>query len=274
MAIIPFGRPDRGIVLFAGLSPASESSVKRVLRLMGVVCLVILIFQVCMWEESDTEKQNVPIPSTNQAAYAQAPLQNFPSQPPNVHASQPTLHPVTINGLTSFQNMPAQSAQPPGTTPTMQPNLGQIHQLQQEHHPTHPFVPPHQLQQPFQPQMQNMHSQSNHFQSEAKSSAEPARINAHQARVIMDAARRNHITLPPGFDPNSMSEDRLRSVMSIIQLEHNRNQQQQRQQQQQQQQQHQDQFQQDPSKQVPQAQQAMDQLFGQQMRTGQGQYTQ
>ena len=40
MAIIPFGRPDRGMVLFAGLSPASETNVKRVLRLMGVVCLV------------------------------------------------------------------------------------------------------------------------------------------------------------------------------------------------------------------------------------------
>ena len=150
----------------------------------------------------------------------------------------------------------------------MQQNLGQNQQLQQEYHQPQQFLPPHQVQQAFQQQMQNMHSQSNNIPS-GQSSGETPRINAQQVRVIMDAARRNHITLPPNFDPNAMSEDRLRSVMSIIQLEHNRNQQQRHQQQQ-----HQDQFQQDTSQQVLQAQQAMNRVIGEHIRSGPGQYTQ
>ena len=85
------------------------------------------------------------------------------------------------------------------------------------------------------------------------------RINQHSIQTIMDAAVRAKVALPSGFDPNSMSQDRLESILRLIQSEEAKNRMKQQQQQ---------------MEQIQGAQSQQAQLLGQQMRSGAGQYMQ
>jgi hypothetical protein len=254
MAIIPFGQPDRGIVLFAGPPAAPDNDGQRILRLMGVVCSVSECIPSV--RQDLTRNQTVPFPTFNRGPPAQ-PQQNVPQpvipQPKVIHPPQQQIQPVSVNGMPSYQTMPPQSGMQP-----LSAGMNQMYQAQQQqnYQQAQPIPQPRQLQPPFQQMQQQLVVQPQvrpHLNSGI-----PERISPEGIQAIMEAARRNHVNLPPGFDPNSLPRDKLANVLRVIQTAEARNKQQQ-----------QEQFQQ-----AQQQPQSMGQTYGQQMRPGQGQFMQ
>ena len=236
---------------------------------MGVVCLVSLPrFPL---RKADSCVKNVPFPVVNRPPVQPQQAVPQPIQQPQIVHQQQQTQPVSLNnGMQSYQ--PMQDNQPSGLQniaaggnnvyqpqPQPQPQPQQNYQQPQQYQQQ---APVQQLQAPFQ-QQQTQHSEP------PQNPGISNRIPPGRVQAIISAAQQAGLTLPAGFDPNSVPKDQLENVLRVIQAEQAKQrilQQQQLQQQQQQQ----EQFQQ----QTQQNQQAMSQMFAQQMRSGAGQYMQ
>lgn len=127
----------------------------------------------------------------------------------------------------------------------MQAGTNQLYRPQPNHQQSQ-FNQPQQLQPSFH-QLQQIQPQARPTQSQPN-----GRIDAQSIRTITSAAQRVGLTLPPGFDPNSLPREALASILMNIKTAEAE----QRLRQMQQEQLH----------------QTMGQQYPQQMRPGQGQY--